>query len=73
MKDDKYIIGANRNLPSGIKSKGDIEHAEHIETESAPPGKVKQARAKFQKHWKRFWCCYLIALIVLLAIFLPVL
>lgn len=28
---------------------------------------------KIGKHWKRFWCCYLLGNIIFLAIFLPIL
>lgn len=28
---------------------------------------------KAGKHWRRFWCCYLIGNVVFLAIFLPIL
>ena len=80
--DDKYVIGANRNLTKGSKLNGnkhdkdleaDTEHVENLEKEAPPAGKTKQARLKIQRHWKRFWCCYLIASIIFLAIFLPVL
>lgn len=28
---------------------------------------------KVSKHWKRFWCCYLVGNILFLAVFLPIL
>jgi hypothetical protein len=79
-----YIIGADRNLSIFDRAKGekhskqtnyDAEHVESVEAqEQLPPlGRVKSARAKFQKHWRRFWCCYLLGAIIFLAIFLPVL
>ncbi|RJE20820.1 hypothetical protein PHISCL_06839 [Aspergillus sclerotialis] len=79
--DDKYVIGATRNLTTRNELnrnkhdkdlEADTEHIEHLEKEGSPPGKTKQASIKFQRHWKRFWCCYLIASIIFLAIFLPV-
>ncbi|OJJ34567.1 hypothetical protein ASPWEDRAFT_173978 [Aspergillus wentii DTO 134E9] len=46
---------------------------EHIE--SAGPGslnKNKVVQLKARRHFQRFWCCYLLAAIVFLAIFLPI-
>ena len=75
--DSKYIIGTNRNLETGSNKDGkdleeDSEHIEHLENEGSP-GKSSQGKIKFQWHWRRFWCCYLIAGIIFLAIILPVL
>lgn len=67
--EDKYVVGAKRNLPS----EKDVEHVEHVEVAAVPPTKAQLAKTKTQKHFKRFWCCYLLALIIFLAIFLPIL
>ncbi|KAJ5542745.1 hypothetical protein N7461_008748 [Penicillium sp. DV-2018c] len=78
-----YIIGNHRSIPVSGSAKSEkqdkqadynVEHVESIEAqEQLPPlGRVKSARAKFQKHWRRFWCCYLLGAIIFLAIFLPV-
>lgn len=81
----KYTIGTNRGLPDPAKLKGDkdakapfdadVEHIERLSDESdeSPPGRVKRARIVFNKHWRRFWCCYLLGIIIFLAIFLPIL
>lgn len=74
---DKYIIGANRNASTVTKVSSlnaDFEHIERLNTvESTRSGSIKRANIKFQKHWRRFWCCYMLAAIIFLAIFLPIL
>ena len=30
-------------------------------------------KQKIARHWKRFWCCYLVGTIIFLSIFLPIL
>ncbi|KAJ5875744.1 uncharacterized protein N7473_013091 [Penicillium subrubescens] len=84
-EDGRYVVGSNRNLPmltgkgphlkqvSGVLG-GDIEHVESLDSleKSKTPRRLKHARANVQKHWRRFWCCYLVAAIIFLAIFLPV-
>ncbi|KAK8081285.1 hypothetical protein PG996_000066 [Apiospora saccharicola] len=44
----------------------------HREKASAAPPQVGK-RAKVKRHCARFWCCYLIAVLIFLAIMLPVL
>lgn len=44
----------------------------HPEKASAAAPQVGK-RAKVKHHFARFWCCYLIAVIIFLAIMLPVL
>lgn len=80
------MVGSNRNISplpgegngsketSGALGVGirQVESLEPLETpESARSLKI--VRANVQKHWRRFWCCYLVAVIIFLAIFLPVL
>jgi hypothetical protein len=45
---------------------------EHLETVNSTTPKFGK-RKKIRQHFKRFWCCYLIAGIIFLAIFLPLL
>lgn len=76
-EESKYVIGANRNLGKLKESKdpfdADVEHVEHVEDDGERAGKTKRAQALIKKHWRRFWCCYLVGSIVFLAIFLPIL
>jgi hypothetical protein len=72
---DRFVIGANRNLPIFPgKSRGEKDDLEspNVETESLEKG-TKATPTKFKKHWRRFWCCYLLGSILLLAILLPIL
>jgi hypothetical protein len=85
-EDGGYVVGSNRNLPmltgkephskqaSGALG-SDIEHVESLDSleKSKKPRSLKHVRANVQKHWRRFWCCYLVVAIIFLAIFLPVL
>ena len=84
---DKYVIGVKRNLPgvdiSNTKESSSVPSSCHIEEckldGSGLPerptnlSRAGAARQKFNKHWRRFWCCYLLASIIFLAIFLPIL
>lgn len=47
----------------------DLVHLEDVQGEETQPTK----KQKFQRHIKRFWFCYLLALVVFLSIFLPIL
>ncbi|CAL5872809.1 uncharacterized protein PFLUO_LOCUS7078 [Penicillium psychrofluorescens] len=76
-----FVIGANRNLPNSPgKLGGENEDLEspNLETESLKPlekgdlNKSKATPMKLKKHWRRFWFCYLLGSIVLLAILLPI-
>ncbi|KAI9375124.1 hypothetical protein BJX61DRAFT_550178 [Aspergillus egyptiacus] len=72
---EKRAIGAHRGQVTGKGSKSKvIEGAEEIEhVESVSLGQEKPTkRQRLRKHCARFWCCYLLAGIVFLAIFLPV-
>lgn len=59
----------------GTKSGGSDEkniQLEHLESVNSNKPKVSK-KTKFRRHWKRFWCCYLVGFVVLSAIFLPLL
>ncbi|KAH8699234.1 hypothetical protein BGW36DRAFT_426906 [Talaromyces proteolyticus] len=85
LQDNKYTIGfkqTSQYQAAVLKSKGSLHNTtgsleegkeiEHIE-------KVENIRASntnskwkiFKRHWRRFWCCYVVAGVVGLAIFLP--
>ena len=85
LKSADFVIGTNRNLvPLDEKSvkkaqenldleiKG-VDDANSTSEEDQQIGTVKKIRTRAQKHWRRFWCCYLLGAVVFLAIFLPVL
>ncbi|KAJ5601227.1 hypothetical protein N7510_010761 [Penicillium lagena] len=78
---DSFVIGANRNLPnslSQLKGENDDLEPSNVEIESlkplekGPSSKTKAPSTRFKKHWRRFWCCYLLGCILLLAILLPI-
>ena len=64
---EKYIIGGNR----GFLNPGPDELAKLEKVESSMSSNTK--KEKFRRHCRRFWCIYLIANVIFLAIFLPVL
>ncbi|KAK9857522.1 hypothetical protein MYU51_021045 [Penicillium brevicompactum] len=63
---EKYIIGGNR----GFLNPGPDELAKLEKVESSMGSNTK--KEKFRRHCRRFWCIYLIANVIFLAIFLPV-
>jgi hypothetical protein len=69
-----FIIGADRDLPLGDKEHG-TQHVEHVRDREKlePVGRVKSTQAILLRHWRRFWCCYLLGMVIFLAIFLPIL
>lgn len=70
--DAKYSLGVHRGplVPDGV----DGAKLEKVETAGGLSLATTQTRReKFARHWKRFWCCYLIGNVIFLAIFLPVL
>lgn len=88
LDEQKYIIGSNRNIGLSADSEkdlekkyiqhgteADIDHIESMKVSEKTPytSKARRAQAGLKKHWRRFWCCYLLASIIFLAIFLPVL
>ena len=56
-------------FPDGSKKDVGFEHLETVKSAESKPSK----KEKLKRHFKRFWLCYLIAGIVFLAIFLPLL
>ncbi|KAI1847931.1 hypothetical protein JX266_006044 [Neoarthrinium moseri] len=56
-------------FPDGSKKDVGFEHLETVKSAESKPTK----KEKLKRHFKRFWLCYLIAGIVFLAIFLPLL
>lgn len=87
LKDNKHVVGF-REMPeykSAIiatkngKEKemlsepkgGQAEHIEVIDATSLPARQKKPQWIK--RHMRRFWCCYVVAGIIGLAIFLPLL
>ncbi|PYI22815.1 hypothetical protein BO99DRAFT_467211 [Aspergillus violaceofuscus CBS 115571] len=68
-EDAKYALGTHRGpLPSeGV----DNEHLEKTKSISLEPGKRTRGQ-RLRRHWRRFWCCYVVGSIIFLAIFLPI-
>lgn len=70
---ERKAIGANRGDLEASKAAGaegaEIERIEDVAAGEQKPNK----RQRFKRHCARFWCCYLLAGIIFLAIFLPVL
>jgi hypothetical protein len=66
----KFSLGVHRGpLASG---QSEVEHVESVGGISLSI--TNQTRKqKLARHWKRFWCCYLVGNVIFLAIFLPVL
>jgi hypothetical protein len=62
----KYIIGGNRGL---LKESDESGKLEKVGSSLSSTSK----KNKFRRHCRRFWCIYLIANVIFLAIFLPVL
>jgi hypothetical protein len=53
---------------------GTVTEIEHVEAVAVGDGDEKpKKRQRLKRHLARFWCCYLLAGIIFLAIFLPVL
>jgi hypothetical protein len=70
--DAKYSLGVHRG-PLDTAGLDDAK-LEKVETAGGLSLATTQTRKeKFARHWKRFWCCYLIGNVIFLAIFLPVL
>jgi hypothetical protein len=70
---EKRAIGANRGelkvSKAAVTGGAEIEHVEAVAVGEGKPKK----RQRFKRHLARFWCCYLLAGFIFLAIFLPVL
>ncbi|KAJ5692736.1 hypothetical protein N7462_002159 [Penicillium macrosclerotiorum] len=71
--DAKYSLGLHRGpLPaSGIDENSKLEQVESAGGLSLATTH-RTRKEKFARHWKRFWCCYLIGNVIFLAIFLPI-
>jgi hypothetical protein len=67
-----YSIGSDRNsLTFGTKSQSEKQTKEEAEHDAVD--RVRSAQVRFQKYWRRFWSCYLVGIVIFIAIFLPVL
>ncbi|OOQ89561.1 hypothetical protein PEBR_07759 [Penicillium brasilianum] len=76
-EDGSSVIGSSRNVGSNKAPQAlgdDLKHVESLGAleKSKSNRSLKSFRANVQKHWRRFWCCYLVAIIIFLAILLPV-
>lgn len=71
--DAKYSLGVHRGPlpPAGLDDTAKLEQVESAGGLSLATTRTRKER--FSRHWKRFWCCYLIGNVIFLAIFLPVL
>lgn len=75
----KYALGIHRGpLPehdvSDPEAAAAFEHLEKSKTISLERTNTKSTITQtVSKHWKRFWCCYLVGNVIFLAIFLPIL
>ncbi|KAI9036444.1 DUF3712 domain-containing protein [Aspergillus affinis] len=75
----KHVLGTNRGDMDLANKDKDVEKtdkfmdgsSEHVEAAHEPETLGKRQKAK--RHFRRFWCCYLLAAIIFLAIFLPIL
>lgn len=72
--DAKYSLGLHRGpLPAkGADDNSKLEQTTSAGGLSLETRKLKR-KEKVQRHWKRFWCLYLIGNVIFLAILLPVL
>lgn len=72
-KRPNFVIGANKNMFTHLKNNNEraFHGASDVDVKRST-GRLKAVRAKVHKHWRRFWCYYLVAAIIFLAVFLPV-
>lgn len=54
------------------EAKGSVGFLEHVENIQPKPARLSRTQ-KIKKHFRRFWCCYLVGLVIFLAVALPVL
>ncbi|KAJ5377164.1 uncharacterized protein N7496_004573 [Penicillium cataractarum] len=68
----KYSLGVHRGpLPTGNDEITKLEQVESVGGVSlATTHRTRKQR--MARHWKRFWCCYLVGNVIFLAIFLPI-
>ncbi|KAJ5626275.1 hypothetical protein N7510_002584 [Penicillium lagena] len=71
--DAKYSLGLHRGpLPAkGVDDSSQLEHVTSAGGLSLETRQLKR-KEKLQRHWKRFWCVYLVGNVIFLAIFLPI-
>ncbi|KAL4877061.1 hypothetical protein BJY04DRAFT_230887 [Aspergillus karnatakaensis] len=71
-RQEKRALGANRgdlkDSKAAVTGAAEVEHVEAVAVGDEKPKK----RQRFKRHLARFWCCYFLAGIIFLAIFLPV-
>ncbi|KAJ5593976.1 uncharacterized protein N7459_000184 [Penicillium hispanicum] len=75
--DAKYSLGVHRGPLAAVNDNGDGEKGNKLEQIESAGGlslatTSRTRKEKLARHWKRFWCCYLIGNVIFLAIFLPV-
>jgi len=72
--DAKYSLGVHRGpmLAKGLNESPGLEQVESAGGLSLQT-RERTRKEKLARHWKRFWCIYLFANIIFLAIFLPIL
>ena len=70
----KYSLGVHRGpLPAkGVDESSQLEQVGSAGGLSLETRQLKRSE-KLKRHWKRFWCCYLVGNVIFLAIFLPIL
>ncbi|KAJ5297221.1 uncharacterized protein N7443_008114 [Penicillium atrosanguineum] len=68
--DAKYSLGVHRGPLAPASDDPKLEQVQSAGGISLATNRSK--KEKFARHWKRFWCCYLIGNVIFLAIFLPV-
>lgn len=73
----KAEMSTAENFPAA-RAKAAGVFLEHVEKTTSPGtnfGSHPQLSRsqKIKKHYKRFWCCYLLSLVIFLAAFLPIL
>ncbi|OOQ84520.1 hypothetical protein PEBR_29860 [Penicillium brasilianum] len=68
----KYSLGVHRGpLPTGNDEVTKLEQVESVGGVSLATTH-RTRKQKMARHWKRFWCCYLVGNIIFLAILLPI-
>jgi hypothetical protein len=69
----KYSLGVHRGpLPTSHDETSKLEQVESVGGISLATTH-RTRKQKMARHWKRFWCCYLVGNVIFLAIFLPIL
>ncbi|KAJ5668602.1 uncharacterized protein N7477_007172 [Penicillium maclennaniae] len=68
--DAKYSLGVHRGPLAPTSEDPKLEQVQSAGGISLATNRSRKER--LARHWKRFWCCYLIGNVIFLAIFLPV-